>query len=104
MTTHIFKKHMQIAESHLMTLMVLIITIDSHTFLQVIKLNKISKFGSCLLLIRTNSCPQPTGCDSVVELSAIWNVDMPTWKYPRSLESLRVSSTGIDNDFEMTVM
>ncbi|GFU56321.1 DDE_3 domain-containing protein [Trichonephila clavipes] len=32
---------------------------------------------------------------------ADWNVDVPRWKYPRNLESPRVSSPGFDNDSKM---
>ncbi|GFX81955.1 HTH_Tnp_Tc3_2 domain-containing protein [Trichonephila clavipes] len=28
----------------------------------------------------------------LVELSAVWNVSVPSWKYPRNLESFRVIS------------
>ncbi|GFW84205.1 transposable element Tcb1 transposase [Trichonephila clavipes] len=34
----------------------------------------------------------------VVELLDDWNVDVPSWKYPRKLESPRMSSPGFDND------
>ncbi|GFX83987.1 transposable element Tcb1 transposase [Trichonephila clavipes] len=37
----------------------------------------------------------------VVELLDGWNVDVPSWKYPRNLESPRVSSQGFDNDSKM---
>ncbi|GBN96046.1 Transposable element Tc3 transposase [Araneus ventricosus] len=37
----------------------------------------------------------------VVELSDDCNVDVPSWKYPRNLELLRVSSPGFGNDSEM---
>ncbi|GFS83162.1 transposable element Tcb1 transposase [Trichonephila clavipes] len=37
----------------------------------------------------------------VVELLDDWNVDVPSWKYPRNLESPRVSSPGFGNDFKM---
>ncbi|GFU64993.1 transposable element Tcb2 transposase [Trichonephila clavipes] len=40
----------------------------------------------------------------VVELLDDWNVDVPSWKYPRNLESPRVSSPGFDNDSKMRVM
>ncbi|GFX91135.1 DDE_3 domain-containing protein [Trichonephila clavipes] len=30
-----------------------------------------------------------------------WNVDVPSWKYPRNLESPRLSSPGFDNDSKM---
>ncbi|GFV79048.1 uncharacterized protein TNCV_3687551 [Trichonephila clavipes] len=40
----------------------------------------------------------------VVELLDDWNVDVPSWKYRRNLESPRVSSPGFDNDSKMTVM
>ncbi|GFU51342.1 uncharacterized protein TNCV_2119631 [Trichonephila clavipes] len=40
----------------------------------------------------------------VVELLDNWNVDVPCWKYPRNLESLRVSSPGFGNDSKMIVM
>ncbi|GFY32974.1 transposable element Tc3 transposase [Trichonephila clavipes] len=33
-----------------------------------------------------------------------WNVDVPSWKYPRNLESTRVSSPGFGNDSKMMVM
>ncbi|GFW07742.1 DDE_3 domain-containing protein [Trichonephila clavipes] len=39
-----------------------------------------------------------------VELLDDWNVDVPSWKYPRNLESLRVSSPGFDNDSKIMVM
>ncbi|GFW29153.1 transposable element Tcb1 transposase [Trichonephila clavipes] len=34
----------------------------------------------------------------VVELLEDWNVDVPSWKYQRNLESARVSSPGFGND------
>ncbi|GFX10355.1 hypothetical protein TNCV_1867501 [Trichonephila clavipes] len=34
----------------------------------------------------------------VVDILDDWNVDVPSWKYPRNLESPRVSSPGFDND------
>ncbi|GFS91495.1 DDE_3 domain-containing protein [Trichonephila clavipes] len=40
----------------------------------------------------------------VVELLDDWNVDVPSWKYPRNLESPRVSSPGFDNDSKMMGM
>ncbi|GFX43497.1 transposable element Tcb1 transposase [Trichonephila clavipes] len=40
----------------------------------------------------------------VVELLDDWNVDVPSWKYPRNLESPRVSSPGFDNDSKMMVI
>ncbi|GFU23142.1 uncharacterized protein TNCV_3515811 [Trichonephila clavipes] len=40
----------------------------------------------------------------VVELLHGWNVDVPSWKYPRNLESPRVSSPGFGNDSKMMVM
>ncbi|GBL88442.1 hypothetical protein AVEN_103080-1 [Araneus ventricosus] len=40
----------------------------------------------------------------VVALSDNWNVDAPSWKYPRNLESPRVSSPGFGNDSKMMVM
>ncbi|GFT36141.1 DDE_3 domain-containing protein [Trichonephila clavipes] len=39
-----------------------------------------------------------------VELLDDWNVDLPSWKYPRNLESPRVSSPGFGNDSKMMVM
>ncbi|GFW89053.1 transposable element Tcb1 transposase [Trichonephila clavipes] len=33
-----------------------------------------------------------------------WNVGVPSWKYPRNLESPRVSSPGFDNDSKMMVI
>ncbi|GFU54377.1 transposable element Tcb1 transposase [Trichonephila clavipes] len=38
----------------------------------------------------------------VVELLDDWNVDVPSWKYPR--ESPRVSSPGFGNDSKMMVI
>ncbi|GFT58333.1 uncharacterized protein TNCV_2118431 [Trichonephila clavipes] len=40
----------------------------------------------------------------VVELLDDWNVDVPSWKYPRNLELARVSSPGFGNDSKMMVM
>ncbi|GFY34576.1 transposable element Tcb1 transposase [Trichonephila clavipes] len=40
----------------------------------------------------------------VVELLDDWNVDVPSWKYPRNLETPRVSSPGFGNDFKMMVI
>ncbi|GFV30777.1 DDE_3 domain-containing protein [Trichonephila clavipes] len=40
----------------------------------------------------------------VVELLDDWTVDVPSWKYPKSLESPRVSSPGFRNDSKMMVM
>ncbi|GFV21327.1 transposable element Tcb1 transposase [Trichonephila clavipes] len=40
----------------------------------------------------------------VVELLEDWNVGVPSWKYPRNLESPRVSSPGFDNDSKMMVI
>ncbi|GFX07707.1 DDE_3 domain-containing protein [Trichonephila clavipes] len=40
----------------------------------------------------------------VVELLDDWSVDVPRWKYPKNLESPRMSSPGFDNDFMMMVM
>ncbi|GFY00771.1 DDE_3 domain-containing protein [Trichonephila clavipes] len=40
----------------------------------------------------------------VVELLDDWNVDVPSWKYPRNLESPRVSSPGFGNDFKMMLI
>ncbi|GFV94946.1 DDE_3 domain-containing protein [Trichonephila clavipes] len=40
----------------------------------------------------------------VVKLLDDWNVDVPSWKYPRNLESPRVSSPGFGNDSKMMVM
>ncbi|GFW74153.1 transposable element Tcb1 transposase [Trichonephila clavipes] len=37
----------------------------------------------------------------VVELLDDWNVDVPSWKYPRNLESPRVASPGFGNDSKM---
>ncbi|GFS90034.1 transposable element Tc3 transposase [Trichonephila clavipes] len=39
----------------------------------------------------------------VIELLDDWNVDLPSWKYPRNLESPRVSSPGFGNDSKMMV-
>ncbi|GFV77659.1 transposable element Tcb1 transposase [Trichonephila clavipes] len=40
----------------------------------------------------------------MVELLDDWNVDVPSWKYPRNLESPRVSSPGFGNDSKMMVI
>ncbi|KFM58810.1 hypothetical protein X975_09069, partial [Stegodyphus mimosarum] len=40
----------------------------------------------------------------VVELSAVWNVGVPNWKYQTNLELPRVSSPGFGNNSKMTVM
>ncbi|GFV15325.1 transposable element Tcb1 transposase [Trichonephila clavipes] len=40
----------------------------------------------------------------VVELLDDWNVDIPSWKYPRNLESPRVSSPGFGNDSKRMVI
>ncbi|GFT23147.1 DDE_3 domain-containing protein [Trichonephila clavipes] len=40
----------------------------------------------------------------VVELLDDWNVDVPCSKYPRNLESPRVSSSGFGNDSKMMQM
>ncbi|GFT60432.1 DDE_3 domain-containing protein [Trichonephila clavipes] len=37
----------------------------------------------------------------MVELLDDWNVDIPSWKYPRNLESPRMSSPSFDNDSKM---
>ncbi|GFY05016.1 DDE_3 domain-containing protein [Trichonephila clavipes] len=39
-----------------------------------------------------------------VELLDDMNVDVPSWKYPRNLESPRVSSPGFGNDSKMMVI
>ncbi|GFS99309.1 uncharacterized protein TNCV_1601201 [Trichonephila clavipes] len=39
-----------------------------------------------------------------LELLDDWNVDVPSWKYPRNLESPRVSSPGFGNYFQIMVM
>ncbi|GFY30732.1 transposable element Tcb1 transposase [Trichonephila clavipes] len=40
----------------------------------------------------------------VVELLDDWNVNVPSWKYPRNLESPRVSSPDFGNNSKMMVM
>ncbi|GFU11257.1 DDE_3 domain-containing protein [Trichonephila clavipes] len=40
----------------------------------------------------------------VVELLDDWNLDVPSWKYPRNLELPRVSSPGFGNDSKIMVM
>ncbi|GFX27956.1 transposable element Tcb1 transposase [Trichonephila clavipes] len=40
----------------------------------------------------------------VVELLDDWNVDVPSWKYPKNLESPRVSSPGFGNDSKIMVI
>ncbi|GFU45817.1 transposable element Tcb2 transposase [Trichonephila clavipes] len=40
----------------------------------------------------------------VVELLDDWNVDVPSWKYPRNLQSPRVSSPGFGNDSKTSVI
>ncbi|GFX57045.1 transposable element Tcb2 transposase [Trichonephila clavipes] len=44
------------------------------------------------------------GGKEVVEVLDDWKVDVPSWKYPRNLESPRVSSPGFGNDSKMMVM
>ncbi|GFX30549.1 hypothetical protein TNCV_3462001 [Trichonephila clavipes] len=39
-----------------------------------------------------------------VELLDDWNVDVPSWKYPRNLESPRMSYPGFSNDSKMMVV
>ncbi|GFV21010.1 transposable element Tcb1 transposase [Trichonephila clavipes] len=39
-----------------------------------------------------------------VELLDDWNVDVPSWKYPRNLELPRVSSPGFGNDSKIMVI
>ncbi|GFS99404.1 DDE_3 domain-containing protein [Trichonephila clavipes] len=40
----------------------------------------------------------------MVQLLDDWNVDVPSWKYPRNLESPTVSSPGFGNDSKMMVI
>ncbi|GFV82316.1 DDE_3 domain-containing protein [Trichonephila clavipes] len=40
----------------------------------------------------------------MVDLLEDWNMDVPSWKYSRNLESPRVSSLAFDNDSKMIVM
>ncbi|KFM71822.1 hypothetical protein X975_22360, partial [Stegodyphus mimosarum] len=40
----------------------------------------------------------------VVELSAVWNVGVPNWKYQTNMEFPRVPSLGFGNDSKMMVM
>ncbi|GFU99504.1 transposable element Tcb1 transposase [Trichonephila clavipes] len=40
----------------------------------------------------------------MVELLDDWNVDVPSWKYPRNLESPRISSPGFGDDSKMTAI
>ncbi|GFV99502.1 transposable element Tcb1 transposase [Trichonephila clavipes] len=40
----------------------------------------------------------------VVKLSAVWNVGVPSWKYPKNLGTPRVSSPGFSNDSTMMVI
>ncbi|GFX05240.1 transposable element Tcb1 transposase [Trichonephila clavipes] len=40
----------------------------------------------------------------VVELLDDWNVGVPSWKYPRNLESPRLSSPGFGNDSKMMLI
>ncbi|GFU78694.1 transposable element Tcb2 transposase [Trichonephila clavipes] len=40
----------------------------------------------------------------VVKFLDDWNVDVPSWKYPRNLESPRVSSPGFGNDSKKMVV
>ncbi|GFW08172.1 transposable element Tcb2 transposase [Trichonephila clavipes] len=44
---------------------------------------------------------KPPDDADMVELLDDWNVDVPSWKYPRNLESPRVSSPGFGNDSKM---
>ncbi|GFW92294.1 DDE_3 domain-containing protein [Trichonephila clavipes] len=40
----------------------------------------------------------------VVELSAVWNGGLPSWKYPRNFESPNVSSPSFGKDSKMMVI
>ncbi|GFT50260.1 transposable element Tcb1 transposase [Trichonephila clavipes] len=40
----------------------------------------------------------------MVELLDDWNVDAPSWKYPRNLESPRVSFSSFDNDSKLMLL
>ncbi|GFX65545.1 DDE_3 domain-containing protein [Trichonephila clavipes] len=40
----------------------------------------------------------------MVEFFDVWNVDVPSWKYPRNWESSRVSSPVFGNDSRMIVL
>ncbi|GFW70079.1 transposable element Tcb2 transposase [Trichonephila clavipes] len=40
----------------------------------------------------------------VVELLDDWNLEVPSWKYPRNLKSPRVSSPGFGNGSKMMVI
>ncbi|GFV05554.1 uncharacterized protein TNCV_227651 [Trichonephila clavipes] len=40
----------------------------------------------------------------MVELLDDWNGDVPSWKYPRNLESPRVSSPSFGNDSKMMLL
>ncbi|GFW04737.1 transposable element Tcb2 transposase [Trichonephila clavipes] len=40
----------------------------------------------------------------MVELLDDWNMDVPSWKYPRNLESPRVSSPGFGNDSKVMLL
>ncbi|GFT17803.1 transposable element Tcb1 transposase [Trichonephila clavipes] len=40
----------------------------------------------------------------MVELLDDWNVDVSSWKYPKNMESPRVSSPGFGNDFKMMLL
>ncbi|GFS81116.1 hypothetical protein TNCV_1223791 [Trichonephila clavipes] len=54
------------------------------------------------ILIEVSSTSQ--GKTRSYELLDDWNVDVPSWKYPRNLESPRVSSPGFGNDSKMMAM
>ncbi|GFX03986.1 transposable element Tc3 transposase [Trichonephila clavipes] len=70
---------------------------------------EVKLFTSALKAFQCNNCivmAQRKHLDDfyVVELLDDWNLDVPTRKYPRNLESPRVSSPGFGNDSKMMVI
>ncbi|GFS75947.1 transposable element Tcb1 transposase [Trichonephila clavipes] len=70
---------------------------------------EVNLFTSALKAFQYNDCivmAQRKDLDDfyVVELLDGWNMDVPSWKYPRNLESPRVSSPGFGNDSKRMVI
>ncbi|GFV36966.1 HTH_Tnp_Tc3_2 domain-containing protein [Trichonephila clavipes] len=63
-----------------------------------------SKFRRGLHRLIETIRPLGPNSDFSRELLDDWNVNVPSWKYPRNLESPRVSSPGFDNDSKIMVI
>ncbi|GFX10048.1 uncharacterized protein TNCV_4539191 [Trichonephila clavipes] len=107
--THILKKNMQITGNHQMARIVR--HNDESVRVGYIRNGgkEVKLFTSALKAFQCNNrivMAQRKHLDDfcVVELLDDWNVDVPSWKYPRNLESPRVSSPGFSSDSKMMVM